>query len=43
MEIVVLLMFVALVVALTLRGIEGRRVAVRAPARINQPRMTRRR
>jgi hypothetical protein len=43
MEIVVLLMLVALVVALALRGIENRRVVVRVPARINQPRMTRRR
>jgi hypothetical protein len=43
MEIVVLLMLVAMVAALALRGIENRRVAVRVPARINRSRMTRRR
>jgi hypothetical protein len=43
MEIAILLMLVALVVALALRGVEDRRVAVRVPARINPRRTARRR
>jgi hypothetical protein len=43
MEIMLLVALVALMVALIVRGVEDRRVAVRVPARVSQPRVMRRR
>ena len=42
MEIMLLFILVALMVALALRGIKERRVAVRVPVALNRRRMTRR-
>lgn len=43
MEIMLLFVFVALMVALALRGIKNQRVAVRVPVAINRRHVTRRR
>jgi len=43
MEIVMLVALVALMIAVAARGVQDRRVAVRVPARVSQPRATRRR